>query len=258
VVGRRFDRGPRTGWASRPYSFPKHGTGNVAVQLSWVTERMDLQIEQSATGRTHRPALDQAPAMTEDEIDCRVIVRIANGDVEALGQLFDRHASIMLGVAYRVLRNRDDAEDLVHDVFIEVSRKASTYDQSRSKVRTWLLMRVRSRAIDRLRTLEVARRANRAEPREREIISLRSGTTTQEISADGRRARAAMARLTPHQFQVIELAYFGGRTLSEISADQQIPIGTVKSRLAAALAALRSLLSDEAQPVALVREGKPL
>ena len=85
------------------------------------------------------------------------------GDRSAVGHLYDRHAPAMLGVASRILRDRRDAEDLVHDVFVEAWRKASSFSELRGSVRSWLLVRTRSRAIDRLRSLEVARRHARSE-----------------------------------------------------------------------------------------------
>src|SRR4030095_9636091 len=125
-----------------------------------------------ASGRSERDRRRRSPSRmslaevrerTEDE---RLIAAVGLGDEAALAALYDRHASAMLGVAYRVLRNRTDAEDLVHDVFVESWNKARDFQPSRGTLRSWLLMRVRSRGIDRLRSLEAARRHAMAAARE--------------------------------------------------------------------------------------------
>lgn len=161
----------------------------------------------------------------------------ARGDQDALAALYDRHASAMLGVAIRVLRHRRDAEDLLHDVFLEAWQKAADFDPVRGSVRSWLLMRVRCRGIDRLRALESARRhalLRAADPVE-------SPTVTQPTwsSPDRERARAALESLPPEQRDLVELGYFEGMSCSEMAAHRGIPLGTVKSRLGAGLAKLR-------------------
>ena len=95
--------------------------------------------------------------MTDTKIDQRLLIAIRQGNRTALAELYDRHASQMLAVAARILQNPRDAEALLHDVFLEAWQKAESYDAGRGTVRTWLLTRMRSRAIDRLRTVAVAR-----------------------------------------------------------------------------------------------------
>jgi RNA polymerase sigma-70 factor (ECF subfamily) len=95
--------------------------------------------------------------MIDSKSDRDLLAAIGKGDHAALAELYDRHAPQMLAVALRILQDRRDAEDLLHDVFLEAWQKTDSYDAERGTVRTWLLMRVRSRAIDRMRTLAVAR-----------------------------------------------------------------------------------------------------
>src|SRR5262245_53600870 len=90
--------------------------------------------------------------------DAARVAEMATGSTEALAALYDSHAAPMFALAQRVLGDRRDAEDLVHDVFLEAWRRASAYDPARGSVRSWLLVRVRSRALDRRRALEVAQR----------------------------------------------------------------------------------------------------
>ncbi len=172
--------------------------------------------------------------------DAELVRRIARGDRTALGELFDRHADAALGLAHRILGNRQDAEDLVHDVFLEAWSRAASYDPRRARVRAWLLVRIRSRAIDRLRALEVARRhamaeAARPDPPQAAHVS-------PEAASEAARARGALQALGADQRSVIELAYFEGLTLREVAEREGIPVGTVKSRLGAALAVLRRQL----------------
>jgi RNA polymerase sigma-70 factor (ECF subfamily) len=160
------------------------------------------------------------------------------GDARGLAGLYDRHAPAMLGVALRILRDRGDAEDLVHDVFIEAWNKAASFSLERGGVRTWLLVRVRSRAIDRLRSLEVARR--HARHAEQQIgVPPAPVADAPAGSPDRLRARTALAALPEPQRLVLELAYFEGFSCSEIASRCDTPLGTVKSRLLAGMRELR-------------------
>ena len=171
---------------------------------------------------------------------------VESGDRYALADLYDRHAPAMLGVAARILRDRRDAEDLVHDVFVEAWRKAASFSAERGSVRTWLLVRTRSRAIDRLRNLEVAHRHARTE---RAVASDAPQAAEQDpsMTPDQRRARVALAGLPDAQRQVLELAYFEGLSCSEIARRCGAPLGTVKSRLSAGMRELRRLFDTTAR-----------
>jgi RNA polymerase sigma-70 factor (ECF subfamily) len=127
--------------------------------------------------------------------DRRLVAAIARGDEGALAALYDRHAPAMLGVAIRVLRDRPDAEDLVHDVFVEAWQRSTSYDAARGSVRSWLLLRVRSRGIDRLRALDAARRHAMASAREPST----AGPSVAPVweAPDRVRAKAALGSLPP-------------------------------------------------------------
>lgn len=171
-----------------------------------------------------------------NDSDVALIHAIASGDRQALSALYERYASLMLSTAQRILRNRGEAEEILHDVFLEVWKKAGDYDTSRGQVRTWLLIRIRSRALDRCKSagrsrgvpLDEARMAERAARGEDPSNSL-----------DKARVRDAVSALPKKQQAVVRLAYFKGLSSSEIADELSIPIGTVKSRAAAGLASLR-------------------
>ena len=168
--------------------------------------------------------------------DDELLRRLARGEEARLGLLYARHADRLLGLALTLLRDRSEAEDAVHDLFVEVWQKAGEYDPRRGTVRTWIVMRLRSRCLDRLRRAKM-RRDKTPEP-----VATAARPEVIEHAADEPRVRAALAGLAEPQREVVLLAYFGGLTSAEIAERLAIPIGTVKSRLRAALIALRSAL----------------
>lgn len=161
------------------------------------------------------------------------------GDREAVAELYDRHAARVLGLAYRIVRNSSDAEDVVQEVFSQAWRTAPNYEASRGTVAGWLLMMARTRAIDRVRARQ-ARRDAGVEP-DPETIPSTAAPVPDQIIANQQtaRIRGAMVALPAEQKTALELAYFEGLTQSEIAERLQIPLGTVKTRIRSALAFLR-------------------
>ncbi len=178
-------------------------------------------------------------ATVQQADDTDLVKRIANGDHPALGLLYDRYVTVLLAVGRRVLGDAREAEDLVHDVFLEIWRSAGDYDAARGSVRAWILMRMRSRALDRKKTPRVARKVTLEDA----ALDAAAGPTVAEdphLAPDRARVRAVLASLPPDQRTVIELGYYEGLSSTEIAARESIPIGTVKSRAAAGLAKLRA------------------
>ncbi|MEO6777151.1 MAG: sigma-70 family RNA polymerase sigma factor [Kofleriaceae bacterium] len=168
----------------------------------------------------------------DDAEDARLVRAIAEGDRKALAALYARHAGLLLGLAVRIVRERRDAEDLLHDVFLEAWRAAKDFDPKRGRVRTWLAIRMRSRCLDHQKSARVARNAGDA--------GLEVVVDDRAVaSPDHGRVREALATLGDDQREVVELAYFQGLSCSEIAVKIAKPIGTVKSRLAAGLGRLR-------------------
>src|SRR2546426_6293662 len=171
----------------------------------------------------------------DDADDAALVRAMAAGDRDALAKLYDRHSSILLGLAMRIVRERREAEDLLHDVFLEAWRHAKDFDPKRGRVRTWLAIRMRSRALDLQKSARVSRNAGDAGL---EIVP----DDTERASPDHGRVRGALGELGADQRRVLELAYFEGLSCTEIAARIAIPVGTVKSRLAAGLSRLRQLV----------------
>jgi len=165
--------------------------------------------------------------------DHALIRALAEGDPEALAGLFSRHGGALLALARRIVG--EDANDIVHDVFVEIWRHAATYDPARASVRTWMLVRCRSRALDRLRS----KRLRATVPIEvlGEVPAGAGAEPTRLV--DGQRLSHALDALSAPQREVLVLAYYGGLSATEIAVELEIPVGTVKSRTAAGLAALR-------------------
>ncbi len=156
---------------------------------------------------------------------------------DALARLYGRYAAVLMGVAYRILQNRVDAEDLLHDVFLEVWNKAGNYDRARGKVKAWLVLLTRSRAIDRKRVLIIARRhAMVAE----QVDDAEAPELRPDVLADQALVRAAVTRLDDRQREILQLSYFQGLSCREIAERGDTPLGTVKSRLRAAVHTLQA------------------
>ncbi len=177
------------------------------------------------------------------DIDRMRLARIAQGDGDALAELYDRYARPVYSLALRILRDARDAEDVVQEVFAQAWRQASRYTATRGAVAAWLLTLARSRAIDRLR----ARRA-RPEGASDDAAALRLMDASppiehQLLSAEQiARVRAALGDLPVLQRVAIELAYFEGLSHVEIADHLEQPLGTVKTRIRLAMGKLRETL----------------
>ena len=179
------------------------------------------------------PLLPSAASLTDG--DAELIARARTGQVDAFAELYDRHVTQVQRVARRILGSGCDADDLVHDVFLEAWQNVRSYDSSRASFRTWLLVRTRSRAADRLARRSRERHAQRImRQAERE-----SPAPLVEMTLS---ARAALGQLESSVRTALELMYVSGLTAPEISAQTGVAEGTVRSRLARGLVKLERVL----------------
>lgn len=178
--------------------------------------------------------------------DPELVLAMAGGDNEALGIVYDRHGALLLATAARILGSQREAEDLVHDVLLEAWQKADDYDRTRGSVRTWLLIRLRSRALDRRRRSGRTRIETMEARHLEDLLPARAEDPGRSL--DDARVRRAVDGLPDPQRLVLELAYFEGLSATEIAERLEIPVGTVKSRTAAGLAKLRTALHDPGVP----------
>ena len=174
--------------------------------------------------------------------DALLAQRIRSGDRSALGELYDRYASLALATALRVVADRQLAEDLVHDAFVATWQKIDRFDPARGNLRAWLLTIVRNRALDQVRGVRVSIEVGAADDQ----ALLRTSANPTWEAAIARRStaelRSALDELPTEQREAIELAYFGGRTYREIAVLTGVPLGTANGRLRLALAKLRDAL----------------
>lgn len=180
-----------------------------------------------------------------DENWSGLVERIAHGDQPALAALYDDTATVVMGLAVRILNDRGAAEEVVGDVYLQVWRQASRFDPARGTALTWLLTLTRSRAIDRLRA--ASGRPTGTAPIEEAMAVAASGPGPEgSYAVDERRrlVRTAMASLTPEQCEAVDLAYYEGLSHSEIAERLGQPLGTVKTRIRLAMNHLRRTLGD--------------
>lgn len=178
--------------------------------------------------------------------DTELLHAIAGGDEAALSFLYDRYRLILFGLLMRVLKSREEAEDVLQEVFLQVWRRAADFNEQRGRPFTWLVTVARSRAIDRLRSLAA-----------RERVAVASATDSPETFSDAitdafsseRRGliNKALAQLPDEQKRALMLAYFEGLTQSEIAKRLGAPLGTVKTRMRAGMIKLRELLADKVE-----------
>src|SRR5215210_2755487 len=189
------------------------------------------------------PALGTERAVGSEDVS--LVTRMAAGDDQALGALYDRWHPIVHGVVSRMLRQPDDVEDVVEEAFWQAWRQASRFDPTRGAVQTWLLTIARSRALDRVRSLR-RRREDPLEGEDGQVVTQQMAEGDPGLDAEASERRtivvAALADLPQEQREALELGYFGGLSQSEIAERTGQPRGTVKTRMRLAMTKLRGQL----------------
>jgi RNA polymerase sigma-70 factor (ECF subfamily) len=177
---------------------------------------------------------------------------MAAGEDRALGELYDRFGTLCYSLAYQILGDSSDAEEVVTDAFVQAWSAAGNFDPARASVAGWLSMIARTRALDRLRSRKrrarvVEEAASAAPGEERTAVPLGSMGAPADVHAEQMDLRArvsqSLASLPENQRRVIELAFYGGLSHSEIAATLNEPLGTVKTRVRSAMSKLRSTLA---------------
>jgi len=170
---------------------------------------------------------------------------VAKRERAAFEQLYDRYSNILYATAMKFLKEDADAQDVVQDVFIQIWDKAKLYDPAKGKPLTWALTLTRNRSIDRIRAIQ--RRTRLRDDFEKETVAdesagIREALSGVDASERSQILRDAVGRLSPEQRKVIELAFFGGFTQSEIADRLGEPLGTVKARARRGLMKLKEIL----------------
>lgn len=184
---------------------------------------------------------DESP----DDLDRRLIDRLAAGELDALQELYERHKTMAFSIAYRITGEGAAAEDAVQDAFLGAWRNAGRYEAGRATVRTWLLTIVHRRAIDVVRRRRRPDETVEIDEAVTESLSLPDVWEQVAQGLDRDTVVRALASIPPPQREAIELAYFEGLTQSEIAGRTGVPLGTVKGRLRLGLLGLRRALTGE-------------
>ena len=174
-----------------------------------------------------------------------LIRRMADRDQTAAAALYDQSCQILYSLALRIVKNVQDAEEVIHDVYCRTWRNAGAYDENRGSVMSWLVLMTRSVSIDLLRS----------KMRASNVIALDSNTDVAESSERSPEAQAgvsettariakALAGLPAEQRQAVELAFFAGLSHSELAEHLNLPLGTVKTRIRVGLLSLRAMLEE--------------
>ncbi len=175
--------------------------------------------------------------------DVDLLHAVARRDERALGSLYDRYRVILFGILARILNSREEAEDVLQEVFFQVWRRAADFDEQRGRPFTWLVTLARSRAIDRLRQLAARQRV--AESAARSSSDETSDAVADTLHAEQKEiVQRALAQLPEEQKRTLMLAYFEGLTQSEIATKLSTPLGTVKTRMRSGMIKLRELLGE--------------
>ncbi|MGH3717588.1 MAG: RNA polymerase sigma factor [Pseudonocardiaceae bacterium] len=211
--------------------------------------------------RCHDTSESVPPARSavEGPSDAELARRLGDADGAALSQLYQRFGRPCYSLARRICADEGLAEDVVQEVFLTLWRDPTRFDPSRGSFATWLLTLIHHKAVDAVRRESTIRRRMVAAPEAGEDWSptpVPGADQAAMARVAAGQVRAALHRLPVEQRQVLALAYFGGHTQREIAVLTGVPLGTVKSRMFTAVQRLRSLLSDQLGPDALVAEAR--
>jgi RNA polymerase sigma-70 factor (ECF subfamily) len=174
-----------------------------------------------------------------------VMQLVRRGDARAFEVIYERHSAAAFSLAYRMMGTRSGAEDVTQDAFLSMWRSGARYDRTRGSVRTWVLGIVHHRAIDALRRATVHDRRRSGDEGIEERFEARERTDVEAARREEAGAvRGALSSLPADQSQVIELAYFGGFTHTEIADMLDAPVGTIKGRMRRGLKKMRAQLGE--------------
>ncbi|MEM1240326.1 MAG: sigma-70 family RNA polymerase sigma factor [Cyanobacteria bacterium P01_H01_bin.26] len=188
--------------------------------------------------------LQSQPSERRDETDGALIVSLRNGNKAALAVLYDRYSRLVYTIAFRILKNQPEAEDLTQEIFLNLWQK-QTYDPNRSSLSRFLSTVTRNRAIDRVRSRTIRSRILKGlAPQPAAPTSFSVPVEQASLSERSQRVREALETLPEKQRELLSLAYYQGFSQSEIAHHTNIPLGTVKSRMRQGLFKLKAALQD--------------
>ena len=199
--------------------------------------------------RAQADCMEAASRQAASTIDPKLLARVAKGDPQAFEQLYDQSSTLLFTLSYRILNDRDEAAELLQEVYLEVWRKIAKYDVGRGSPIAWLVTLTRSRAIDRLRSRASRGQQAVADSFEHPLVSVTPDVSPNPYEArEDTELRQLMAEaildLPLPQQQAIEMAFYQGLTHTDIAAKLNQPLGTVKTRIKLAMTKLRASLQQ--------------
>ncbi len=185
-------------------------------------------------------------ARTPTDAAVVLLARIAQGDREAFGRFYDAFAGLALGLIRRILRDPAASEEVLQEVFWQIWQEAGRYDSRRGSPEAWVVMRSKTRAIDKLRAMRRREKTFVAPLDESVTRSTEAPGENPGVAAENRGlVRSALDELPEAQRRVVELAFFEGLTQSEIASRLGEPLGTIKTRARLGLERLKGLIKRE-------------
>lgn len=183
----------------------------------------------------------------EEERD--LMARVTQKDSDALATLYDQYSTLVFSLVLRIVKDKQEAEDLLQEIFLQVWDKAATFDSRRGNLYAWLMTLSRNRSIDRIRRNKGTRTRQQKLSEERmAVIPDDSEATPLEAVVGFERAnmvRDALQQIPQEQCEVLLLAYFSGLSQSEIASQLQLPLGTVKTRTRQGMTKLQTILKKQ-------------
>jgi RNA polymerase sigma-70 factor (ECF subfamily) len=178
-----------------------------------------------------------AVKMAQGQDDSVLVARTRRRDQEAFAVLYDRYSRLVYSIALRVVRNAAAAEDILHDVFLQLWQAPERFDAARGNLPAWMAVIARNRAIDRIRQQRAT-----VDPEETILMSPADMGSEVEQASVVRKVRGLLQAMPEPQRRAMEMAFFDGKTHAEIAASMNEPLGTVKTRIRSALTAIRKAL----------------
>ncbi len=168
-----------------------------------------------------------------------LIIRLQSGEQQALAYLYDNYSAALFGVIFRIVNEKNAAQEVLQDVFLKIWTRIASYDSQKGKLFTWMLNIARNAAIDKVRSAEFSK-----QKKTKDISDFVPTVESNEVisqSNDGIGLQNVLQQLPPEQQIIIEYLYFKGYTQSELADKKNIPLGTVKTRLRMAMQTLQSI-----------------
>jgi RNA polymerase sigma-70 factor (ECF subfamily) len=214
--------------------------------VAWTDLIRSVQANNGDRNQSRACGMTSPAQESDNQFDAGLIHRIAEGDDSAFNDLYKRFSGPLYGMAYRMMNDAKEAEDVLQEGFTYIWRKAATYDANRSSPFAWAVMITRNKAIDRLRVRQRIEKLREKVTVEEAFYQDKDETSANEptLRERGTLVRSALREIPEEQRQALELSFFGGLTHEQIAERLDTPLGTIKARIRRGLLRLRDCLKE--------------